>query len=320
MANVGFHASHEQLAPSHLLRLVQQAENAGFDAAMCSDHFHPWSEKQGQSGFAWSWLGAALQATQLSFGTVCSPGQRYHPAIIAQAAATMSEMFPNRFWLAVGSGEALNERITGESWPEHSQRNRRLRESVDVMRRLWAGEEVNHFGLVQVQNAKLFTLPASLPKLLGAALTPATAEWMGEWADGLITVGKDTLDLQKMIDAFHRGGGKGKPLFLQAALSFEDTEDDALEMAYQRWRHSALEREQIANLSTPREFDTATRLSDPNKVKHRLRVSSKIEQHIDWIRRDVDLGFDTIFLHYVGEDIERFIDVFADEVLPAVRG
>src|SRR4051812_45468452 len=115
---IGFHCSHEQLPPSLLLRHVALAAEAGFTAAMCSDHFHPWSERQGHSGFAWSWLGAALLAApSLSFGTVCAPGQRYHPAVIAQAAATLAEMFPDRFWLALGSGEALNEAITGTGWP-----------------------------------------------------------------------------------------------------------------------------------------------------------------------------------------------------------
>jgi coenzyme F420-dependent glucose-6-phosphate dehydrogenase len=122
----GFHCSHEQHAPSALLRHARLAATAGFGAAMCSDHFHPWSERQGQSGFAWSWLGAALASTPLSFGTVCAPGQRYHPAVVAQAAATLAEMFPRRFWLAVGSGEALNESITGEPYPPKPQRNERL--------------------------------------------------------------------------------------------------------------------------------------------------------------------------------------------------
>ena len=136
MTTIGYHCSHEQHAPSALLRYVTAAERAGFQAAMCSDHFAPWGMQQGQSGFAWSWLGAALQATGLSFGTVNAPGQRYHPAIVAQAAATLTEMYPDRFWLAVGSGELLNENITGERWPEKAERNERLQECVAIIRRL----------------------------------------------------------------------------------------------------------------------------------------------------------------------------------------
>ena len=155
---------------------------------MCSDHFAPWSTRQGESGFAWSWLGAALQATSLSFGVVSAPGQRYHPAIIAQAAATLAQMYPGRFWMALGSGEALNEHITGERWPEKPVRNARLRECVDVMRALFAGETVTHRGLVRVDRARLWTLPETPPPLIGAAVSAATAAWVGGWADGLVTI------------------------------------------------------------------------------------------------------------------------------------
>jgi coenzyme F420-dependent glucose-6-phosphate dehydrogenase len=126
MAVVGYHASHEQVAPSALLAAVQDAEAAGFSRAMCSDHFSPWSRRQGESGFAWSWLGAALQATRLPFGVVTAPGQRYHPAVTAQAAATLAELFPDRFWMALGTGEFSNEHITGARWPNKAERNARL--------------------------------------------------------------------------------------------------------------------------------------------------------------------------------------------------
>src|ERR687893_926475 len=125
MVLFGFHASHEQVPPGALLAAVRRAEEAGFDAAMSSDHLSPWSARQGQSAFAWSWLGAALQATTLPFGVVTAPGQRYHPAIIAQAVATLAEMFPDRFWVALGTGEASNERITGARWPNKAERNAR---------------------------------------------------------------------------------------------------------------------------------------------------------------------------------------------------
>src|SRR5215207_4775745 len=185
---IGYHASHEQFPPSELLEHVVSAEAAGFDAAMCSDHFAPWSADQGHSGFAWSWLGAALARTRLSFGTVCAPGQRYHPAIIAQAAATLAEMFPERFWVSLGSGEAVNESITGAVWPSANERDARLLESVEVMRALFRGETVDHHGLVTVQEAKLWTRPATPPLLFGAALAPETARWIAGWADGMITI------------------------------------------------------------------------------------------------------------------------------------
>lgn len=156
--NIGFHASHEQFTPRHLLALVQKAEQAGFQSILSSDHFHPWSEAQGESGFAWSWLGAAMQATSLDYGVVNAPGQRYHPAIIAQASATLDQMFPGRFWLCQGSGQALNENITGDKWPSKEIRNARLKESVEMIRELWKGEYVTHHGIV---NGKRQTLHSS---------------------------------------------------------------------------------------------------------------------------------------------------------------
>lgn len=314
---IGFHASHEQWRPSELLKLTQRAEAAGFASAMCSDHFHPWSESDGQSGFAWSWLGAGLQATRLSFGTVCAPGQRYHPAIIAQAAATLAEMFPGRFWLAVGSGESLNESVTGQTWPSPSDRKQRLKEAVDVIRALWRGDVVNHDGSFCVRNAKLYTRPEESPRIIGAAITAESAEWMGSWADGLITVGKSKEDLQSIVHAFRDGGGVGKPLFLQAGISFAATESEAIQQALRRWPHAALSGQQLSDLATPWEFDAATRTVQPHAVASRLRVSADVQRHLDWLQEDRELGFDTVYLHNVGSNVQFFIDTFAAKVLPA---
>jgi coenzyme F420-dependent glucose-6-phosphate dehydrogenase len=148
MTRFGYHVSHEQFAPSDLLQWTKRAEEAGFDCAMSSDHFHPWSERQGQSGFAWSWLGAAMEATNLPFGIISAPGYRYHPAVIAQGAATLAQMYPDRLWLALGSGEAINESITGAAWPDKQERNARLFECAQIIRALFAGETVTHRGRV----------------------------------------------------------------------------------------------------------------------------------------------------------------------------
>jgi len=177
MTVVGFHASHEQIPPRPLLDAVIEAEQAGFDAAMCSDHFAPWSRRQGQSGFAWSWLGAALEATGLRFGVVTAPGQRYHPAVLAQSVATLGSMYPGRFWPALGSGENVNEHITGERWPSKAERMSRLRESADVIRALLAGEEVSVRGSVTVDRATIWSRADPVPPLYAAAVTPQTAAW-----------------------------------------------------------------------------------------------------------------------------------------------
>jgi len=187
MTTIGYHASHEQFAPGRLRDLVVRAEQAGFTAAKTSDHFQPWSEKQGQSGFAWSWLGAAMQATALPFGAISAPGYRYHPAVLAQAAATCAEMFPNRLWLALGSGEAIKEAITGLPWPEKAERNARLGECAAVIRALLDGETVTHRGRVTVIEARLYSRPAAPIPLIGAATSAATARFVGTWADGLLT-------------------------------------------------------------------------------------------------------------------------------------
>lgn len=316
MPTIGFHAAHELYAPSTLLKLAKHAEQLGFQAASCSDHFHPWSEQQSHSGFAWTWLAAALQSTSLSLGCVCAPGQRYHPAVIAQATATLLEMYPGRFWLCVGSGEALNEAMTGEPWPEKPQRNARLKESVDVMRALWRGETVTHRGLVRVEQATLFTRPPAAPQVLGAALTPETAKWLGGWADGLLTAGADHEDLRKIVDAFRDGGGEGKPVFLQAAVSYGESDEEALEGAFERWRHAGLDMKQLADLATPRAFDQASSTVTREHLASSLRCSADLNRHIDWLRGDLELGIETVYLHYVGRGIERFLDAFAEHALP----
>ena len=315
MTRFGYHASHEQYLPSRLLEYVRAAEQAGFQGAMCSDHFHPWLEEQGHSGFAWSWLGAALQATSLSFGVVNAPGWRYHPAIIAQAAATLAEMFPGRFWLAVGSGEASNEGITGEAWPPKRERNARLEECVDVMRALWRGETITHYGRVRVEEAKLYTRPAESPLLLGAALTEETAEFVGGWADGLITVGGEREGIEKVTDAFRRGGEE-KPVFIQHALSWARTDDEACRAAHEQWRFSALGGEVLPLLRTPRQFNAAAQFVTRDDVAKRVRVSADLERHADWLREYVDAGVEAVYVFNVGRNQREYIDAFGERVLP----
>jgi probable non-F420 flavinoid oxidoreductase len=315
MTVVGFHASHEQVHPGDLLEAVQQAEQAGFTAAMCSDHFAPWSERQGESGFAWSWLGAALATTDLSFGVVNAPGQRYHPAIIAQAAATLSAMFPGRFWVALGSGEAANEHITGDRWPRKELRNQRLSECVEVMRALFAGEEVSHEGLVTVDRARLWTLPEEPPPLIGAAVSSATAGWVASWADGLVTVNQPVETLREVVAAFRDAGGTG-PVSLQVHVSYDPDEERALALAHDQWRNNVVGPPVAWNLETMEEFDSLGEQVEPEDVQGPVLVSSDPKQHAAWLAELIDVGFDRIYLHHVGKDQREFIDVFGREVLP----
>jgi coenzyme F420-dependent glucose-6-phosphate dehydrogenase len=316
---IGFHASHEQFRPDRLLRLVQAAEAAGFDAGMCSDHWAPWSEEQGESGFAWSWLGAALQATSMPFGVVNAPGQRYHPAIIAQAAATLNVMYPDRFWIAVGSGQLLNEHITGEAWPIKDDRNARLRESADIMRLLWAGETVTHAGHVTVSEAKLWTRPERPPMLTAAAVTPQTARWAAEWADGLITVVQAAEQLDDVIEAFRSGGGEGKPMYLQVHLAYAPTESEARDAAFAQWHQNTLDNSVMTALAHPSQITAAAQTVTPDDLDDAVRISADPGRHVEWIAEEIERGFDGIFLHEVGPEQERFVEVFGREVLPRLR-
>jgi coenzyme F420-dependent glucose-6-phosphate dehydrogenase len=198
------------------------------------------------------------------------------------------------------------------------ERNARLREAADVIRALWRGETVEHHGRVTVHAARLYTRPAVPPPLLGAAITEETAEWLGGWADGLITVGADTESLRRIVAAFHRGGGRGKRLILQVALSWAPTDAEALTAAYERWRHAALDVALIADLVMPADFDAATRHVAAEALRGTLRVCADLEQHRRWLERDLELGFDEIHLNHVGADPERFIRAFGDPVLPAL--
>lgn len=320
MPRIGYHCSHEQYAPGDLLRLVRRADEAGFQSAMCSDHFHPWGEEQGESGFAWSWLGAALQATSLPFGVVTVPGGwRYHPAIIAQASATLAQMFPGRFWIAPGSGEALNEHVVGRHWPDKGERNARLREGVEIIRALWTGETVTRHDLLPVEEARLYSLPPEPPLVVAAALSPETARWAAAWADGLITTVGERDRMRAIVDAFREGGGEGKPLFLQAQLSWAETREEAVDAAWRQWRFALFPSPVLAQLRTPAEFDAAGAYARREDVERTIRCSADPEQHLEWLREDAEMGFEEINLHNVCRTSqERFVEVFGERVVPAL--
>lgn len=314
---IGFHASHEQFKPSRLLSLVQRAEQSGFQAVLSSDHFHPWSNKQGESGFAWSWLGAAMQATSMEFGIVNAPGQRYHPAIIAQAVATLDELFPQRFWLCAGSGQALNENITGEKWLSKESRNIRLKESVEIMRELWKGEYVSHKGMVSVENAKLFTKPSSLPAVYGAAITEKTARWLGDWADGIITVSKPEKELEKVVSAFQERAGSEKPMTLKVQISYALSDEAAWQSAWQQWRNNIFSSKLLSEINTAEQFDDLGAMVNPEDLRGHVIAGSSADLFIEKIKTFEAMGFEKIILHNVNEQQEDFVDFFAKEVLPA---
>jgi probable non-F420 flavinoid oxidoreductase len=315
MTRFGFHASHEETAPGPLLEDVQHAERAGFAAAMCSDHLFPWSRAQGHSGFAWSWLGAALATTGLTFGVVTAPGQRYHPAVHAQAVATLAAMFPGRFWAALGSGEALNEHVTGDRWPAKAERNARLRECVDVTRALLAGEEVSHDGLVRVDRARLWSLPETPPALLAAAVTPQTARWAAEWADGLITVNQPVEQLREVLDAYRGAGGRG-PVNLQVHVCWAPDDDVALRQAHELWAPASIGGDVAWDLELPEHFEHIARFVTPEQVAETVVAGADPARHVDRLQALAALGFDEVYVHHIGHEHAAFLDVYAEHVLP----
>ena len=310
----GLHCSHEQVHPSALLAAVQQAEAAGFDAAMSSDHFSPWSARQGHSAFAWSWLGAALQATSLPFGVVNAPGQRYHPAIIAQAIATLTEMYPDRFWVALGSGEASNEHITGDRWPRKDVRNARLRECVDIIRALLAVRRSATTGwspsTAPRSTAGRPPLPADRRR--GQRSHGRVVRGVGRRADHRERAGRDAApDGRRLPDA----GGRGD-LALQVHLSWAPDEREAEALAYDQWRSNVFPPPVCWDVDLAATFDAISEDVSLERVKQVVNVSADLGAHTAQLAEYAELGFDKIMLHHVGQEQEAFVDAVRREGPP----
>lgn len=237
---------------------------------------------------------------------------------MAQKIGTLATMFPGRFWTALASGEAMNESITGERWPSKEERVARLEECVDVIRRLLAGEVVNHTGLVTVDRAKVWDRPDEAPLLLVPAVSAASAARAAAWADGLITVNQDLETLREVIAAYRGAGGQG-PLALQLHLSWAPTVEEAERIAFDQWRSNVLGAPLAWDIATVEGFDAASEHITLDSVRQAVRISDDLDQHVAWIREYADLGFDDIYLHFVGQDQAAYLDAFGTHVLPKVR-
>jgi G6PDH family F420-dependent oxidoreductase len=263
------------------------------------------------------WLGAALQATRLPLGVVTAPGQRYHPAVIAQAIASLAEMFPGRFWAALASGENLNEHITGDPWPAKADRDVRLDETARIVTDLLAGREVSHRGAVCVDRARLWTRPELPPPIIAAAVGEQTAARVAGWADGLITVNQPLEHLRATVGAFRANGGAGKPVAIQVHVSWADTDDEATRIAFDQWRPALVPPPAAWELAMPDEFEAATTDASPADITKVVNVSADLGRHVAWIQELIDeLHPAAIYLHHVGKEQTRFIRTFGDEVLP----
>lgn len=327
MGTVGYAAMFEQFTPSDLLRWSQQAEEAGFGAIMASDHFNPWTPQQGQAGFVWSWLGALGATTRrVTFGTgVTAPGFRYHPAILAQAAATLGAMFPGRFYLGIGAGEALNEHVVGHYWPEAPIRLQILEESVEVIRRLFSGKTTKHYGeYFKVEDAKLWTLPATPPPIYIATSGPVNSERTGRIADGIITVGASDDKIQLLLGRFEKGArdaGKDPAQMkriIQLHVSYAATREAAVAQAVREWPNGGMAFPK-ADIRHPEDFEQMAKIVRVENFQGRVFMSADLGEHLAHLQHYIDLGFDEVDVHNVGRNQEEFIQGYARSVLPKLR-
>jgi len=316
---LGYWLSSEEHPPRRLVELAVAAEAAGFTTAMISDHFHPWIAEQGQAPFVWGVLGAIAQATEeLEVGTgVTAPIQRLHPAIVAQAAATAACLMPGRFFLGVGSGERLNEHITGEHWPSAGQRRVMLEEAVDVIRRLFTGKDVNHRGTYfTVEHAQLFTLPDEPPPIHVAASGKRSAALAGQVADGLIGVEPSP----DVVDSFEANGGAGKPRLAQLHVCVDEDEAEARRTAHRFWPQGALQGTSLTELPRPKEFEEVAALVSEEQIADVVVCGTDVDRHLAAIAEFATAGFDTVYVHGIGPDQETFLRFYAEEVRPRLDG
>ena len=328
MTKIGYAAMLEQFHPTDLLDYCEAAENTGFEAGfMVSEHFHPWTPQQGQSAFAWSFMGALGTRTSLPFGTaVTCPGFRYHPAVIAHAAATLGAMYPGRFYLGLGAGEALNEHVIGGVWPEVPIRSAMLFEAIEVINKLFTGEVVRHDGkYFTLERAKLYTRPETPVPVYVATAGPVNAKKTGKFADGIITVGAADDKMGMIWDKFEEGArevGKdptGAPKLLQIHVSWARSEADAIENAMVEWPNGGMAFFPKQDIKNPEDFAGIAKLVRPEDFKNRVLISDDLEVHTKHIQRYVDMGYDEVHVHNVGRNQAEFIEVFGREVIPNLR-
>jgi G6PDH family F420-dependent oxidoreductase len=316
MTQIGYTLSSEEHSPTDLVEHAQRAEDAGFDFCSISDHYHPWNSEQGNAPFVWSTLGGVATATDdIDVGVgVSAPIIRFHPAIYAQAAATVAAMFDGReFYAGVGTGENLNEHVLGHRWPEHSVRLEMLEEAVDVIRRLWSGREVSHYGEhYTVENARLFTLPEESPPICVSAYGERAAQTAADIGDGFWSVGP-----QEVISTWEENGGEG-PRFCQLQACVAETEDEAVATAYEKWPNSALPGELSAELATPALFEQATQMVSEDDIADGSVITDPDPQaHIDSIQQAVDAGYDHVYTMQIGDDQDALLQMYEEEVLPS---
>jgi G6PDH family F420-dependent oxidoreductase len=311
---IGIGFSGEELSPDEIVRAAARAEEFGFRTAWVSDHFHPWIDAQGQSPFVWTVLGGIANATEtLRVGTgVTCPIMRIHPAIVAQAAATTACMFDGRFWLGVGTGEALNEHVLGDKWPEADIRLEMLDEAVGVMRDLWRGEQTSHYGkYFTVENARIYTRPQRPTPIYVSAFGSKSAKLAARIGDGLVSTKPDA----SLLRDFDNAGGHG-PKLAQCKVAFAPTRQVGEDLVYERWPTSGVSGQLSQDLPTPAHFEQAVETVRREDAVEGTPCGPDANEHIDALRRYEAVGYDEVYVTQIGPDQEAFLRFYRDEVLP----
>ena len=325
-AKIGYAAMLEQFGPREVVDYCVAAEAAGFSGVMAADHFAPWVPGQGQAPFVWTVMAAIGERTRGDFGPgVTCAGYRMHPATVAQAAATLQAAYPGRHWLGLGSGEALNEHVVGGYWPETPERIARMLESIEIIRKLFSGGDVKHDGRwYKLETTRLWTLPETPPPIYVATAGPYTARKTGELCDGIITVGAPEEKIEGVFAKFEEGArSAGKdpatmPRILQLHLAWAPTYEEALRDAMTEWPNGGMKFPK-QDIRSPFEFAAMAKLVRPEDFEGRLMISEDPDVHRAYVQRFLDLGFDQVYLHNVGRDQRRWIDVFGRDVLPKLH-
>jgi G6PDH family F420-dependent oxidoreductase len=315
---LGYFLSSEECGPHELVRLAKRAEDAGFHALWISDHYHPWNDEQGHSPFVWSAIGAIAQATSRMRVTtaVTCPTVRIHPAVVAQAAATCAVLLDGRFQLGVGSGEALNEHILGDAWPEAEERLEMLEEAVDVLRLLWSGGSQSHRGpRYRVQNARVYDLPDKPPEILVSGFGPKSVKLAAKIGDGYVTTMPDA----DLIKLYRDEGGRG-PVQAGTKVCFGSDEAEARKTAHRLWPNEELPGELAQVLPTPAHFEQASSLVTEDMVAETVPCGPDLDRHLETLNQYAEAGADELFVQQIGPDLDEFFDTWAREIVPRFNG
>ncbi|MEV1144972.1 TIGR03557 family F420-dependent LLM class oxidoreductase [Micromonospora sp. NPDC049799] len=314
---IGYKLAAEGYGPQEMIRQAVRAEQVGFDFVEMSDHYHPWLEAQGHSSFAWSVLGAIAAKTGtlgLATGVTC-PTVRYHPAIIAQAAATLALVSDGRFTLGVGAGERLNEHVVGQGFPSVRGRHERLREALEIIRLLWQGGYQSYDGRhLHLEDARVFDLPETPPVIAVAASGRSSATLAAELGDGLfVTEPKDSI-----VEHYRKAGGRG-PRYAEVPMAWATDDRQAVEAVLQTSRWMVTGWKVMSELPNPVNFDAASGYVEERHVRELFSIGPDPEVHVAAVRRYVEAGYDHIVLQNAGPDPDGFLDFFASDLAGRLR-